>query len=454
MVMEGAQEASRAAHPPEVWAGFECTRVRVNGRTVDQVELTGHGSRTTDLNLLSWLGAKAVRYPILWERIAPSGLRAADWRWADERLAILRDMGIRPIAGLLHHGSGPRGMSIMHPGFAQAFARFATAVAVRYPWIETYLPINEPLTTARFSGLYGLWHPHARSDSTFAKLLLGQALAIRAAMKAIREVRSDARFIVNEDVGRTFGTPELAEVTAFANARRWLTWDLLTGAIVPGHPMWRALAISGAEEGILSDLAKDPSPPDILGVDHYVTSDRYLDHRLEEFPEFLRPRVDQPAYIDVEAVRVAGLPGDGIRRAIQETWDRYGRPIALTEVELAGPALDQALWFEEAWTAALGASRLGVDIRGVAAWAIVGATDWHALLCRREGRYEPGCFDARTVPATPRPAAYVVRSAAGSTGSSERLALDSRRATEATRGALGWWRRPDRFLWEGRPHAA
>ena len=26
----------------------------------------------------------------------------------------------------------------------------------RYPWIDAYTPVNEPLTTARFSGLYGI----------------------------------------------------------------------------------------------------------------------------------------------------------------------------------------------------------------------------------------------------------------------------------------------------------
>ena len=78
----------------------------------------------------------------------------------------LRELGIAPIAGLVHHGSGPRHTE---PDSARAsppaLAEFAAAVAARYPWIEYWTPVNEPLTTARFSALYGLWYPHAQRRS-------------------------------------------------------------------------------------------------------------------------------------------------------------------------------------------------------------------------------------------------------------------------------------------------
>jgi aspartyl/glutamyl-tRNA(Asn/Gln) amidotransferase C subunit len=45
-------------------------------------------------------------------------------------------------------------------------------LAERFPWLEWYTPVNEPLTTARFSGLYGVWYPHARDDRSFARMLI------------------------------------------------------------------------------------------------------------------------------------------------------------------------------------------------------------------------------------------------------------------------------------------
>ena len=440
------QHPARTAHDPtdhqvpEVWAGVECARVRVGRRTVDQLDLTGHARRATDLDLISSLGVRAVRYPVLWERSAPTGLARADWTWTDGRLERLRRLGIRPVVGLLHHGGGPRGMSLLHPGFPTAFGRFAGAVARRYPWLDTYLPINEPLTTARFGGLYGVWQPHARSEDVFARLILAQCLAIRAAMDAVRRIRPDARLVVNEDVGRTFGTRPLAGLVDLLNERRWLTWDLLIGAVRPGHPLWDRLAGTPAADRMLRDLADRPCPPDLLGIDHYLTSDRYLDHRIEAFPPDRRPDPQHAQFVDVEAVRVAGLPAAGMALAIEDTWARYRRPLALTEVALAGGPTDQVAWWAEAWTAATQAQRDGVGVRAVTAWAVLGATDWDSLLCAPNAHYEPGIFDIRTDPPTERLVAEAIRSAA--------------RRGHVPPARAGWWRRPDRTLFDAGEVAA
>src|SRR5215203_1467015 len=143
--------AGRDSFPPlEVWGGIECTRNRVGDRTFDQLDRSGHADRLSDLDLVAGTGVRAVRYPILWERVAPNGLADADWTWADERLGRLRELGIRPIVGLLHHGSGPAETSLVDPRFAARFIDYAEAFANRYPWVDAYAPINEPLTTARF----------------------------------------------------------------------------------------------------------------------------------------------------------------------------------------------------------------------------------------------------------------------------------------------------------------
>src|SRR5947199_8837206 len=137
---------------PELWAGFECSVVRVQDAVYDQIERGGHASRPEDLDLIASLGVKTLRYPVLWERIARDAPLQTDWRWSDERLARIRELGIQPIVGLLHHGSGPRWTSLVDPLFADHLAAFAESVAERYPWVSIYTPVNEPLTTARFAG--------------------------------------------------------------------------------------------------------------------------------------------------------------------------------------------------------------------------------------------------------------------------------------------------------------
>ena len=165
--MPGEPNATRSL---ELWAGVECTVNRVGDRYYDQLEQSGHATRFTDLELFAELGVRALRYPVLWERTAPLGIERADWRWANERLSRLRELGVRAIVGLLHHGSGPRSTSLTDAAFPEKLAVYARAVAERYPWVEAYTPVNEPLTTARFSCLYGQWYPHASDGLSLRRI--------------------------------------------------------------------------------------------------------------------------------------------------------------------------------------------------------------------------------------------------------------------------------------------
>jgi hypothetical protein len=224
--------------PLGLWAGAECTVNRVGDHYFDQTVWTGHQDRISDLDLFAGLGICRLRYPVLWERTAPRGLARADWSWADARLARLRELGVRPVVGLVHHGSGPRHTSLLKPSFAAGVARFARAVAERYPWVDSYTPINEPLTTARFSALYAHWYPHARDERSFVEALLNQCRAVVLAMRAIRFVNPAAQLIQTEDLGKTFSTPLLAYQAEFENQRRWLSFDILCGRLDRRHPFW------------------------------------------------------------------------------------------------------------------------------------------------------------------------------------------------------------------------
>jgi beta-glucosidase/6-phospho-beta-glucosidase/beta-galactosidase len=128
----------------QLWGGLECTVNRVSDEYLSQMERNGHAVRDDDLERFASLGIQAIRYPILWERTAPDGVDRADWSWPDERLRGLRGLGITPIVGLVHHGSGPRHTSLIDPGFAEQLAEFAGAVAQRYHWVHHYTPVNEP----------------------------------------------------------------------------------------------------------------------------------------------------------------------------------------------------------------------------------------------------------------------------------------------------------------------
>lgn len=427
---------SAAGEPrPEVWAGVECTINRVGDRWFDQCARSGHDARADDLERFAALGVAALRYPVLWERVAPDGPGEADWSLPDERLGRLRVLGIRPIVGLLHHGSGPRWTSLLDPAFPEKLAAFARAAAERYPWVLDWTPVNEPVTTARFSGLYGHWYPHGRDDATFVRCLLAEVRAIALAMRAIREVIPRARFVQTEDMGRTRGTARLAYQAAFDNARRWISLDLLCGRVDRDHVLRAYLAGSGATDRELESFVERPSPPDVVGLNYYVTSDRWIDERLERYPAWSHGGNGRERFADVHAAigDPAGIAGH--RWILARAWERYGLPVAFTEVHLGGPREEQLRWLRDAWLAATALKAEGVDVRALTVWSLLGAYDWNTLVTADHGFYEPGPFDLRA--RAPRPTALAQMTRA--------LATAGRFEHPAVAGP-GWWRRPGRFV--------
>ena len=438
-VRGGAVGPERAGTAPglELWAGAECTINRVGERFGDQCARIGAGRCVEDLDRLVALGAKCVRLPVLWENVAPCGLDDADWRWPDAALGRLRELGVPAIVGLLHHGSGPRDTHLLDRRFPRRFADYARRVVERYPEQRAWTPINEPLTTARFSALYGLWYPHRSDDRSVVRALLNQVHATVLAMRAIRAVNPAAELVQTDDLGVTRATPALADQAAFDNERRWLAFDLLVGRVDRHHPLHDWLRDNGASAHELRRLHDEPCPADLIGINAYVTSERFLDDRLELHPPRLHGGNGRQAYVDIETVRAHGALIDGFAGRLREAHARYGTPLAITEVHMGCTREEQMRWLKQAWDDAQAARAQGVDVRAVTAWAAFGTVDWSSLLTRETGHYEPGLWDARSDP----PRLTALGRLAGA------LARGEPRP-EVTRPVLagpGWWQRDLRF---------
>src|SRR4051812_33720380 len=420
----------------ELWGGLECTVNRVHDIYLDQMERNGHATRVADLGLFAGLGIRAIRYPVLWERVAPDAFDDINWTWVDERLTRLRELDIRPIVGLTHHGSGPRDTSLLHDSFATGLATFAARVAERYPWVDAFTPVNEPLTTARFSGLYGHWYPHAKDYPSFARALVNECRGVALAMRAIRAVNPHAELIQTEDLGRCYSTPELAGHAAFLGERRWLSLDLLCGRVDEGHPLFARMLSWGIGTEELRWFVENPCPPDIIGVNHYASSDRFIDHDLAKYDRRTHLEELGVRYADVEAVR-AGLQWRvGACGVLQDAWERYHLPVAITEAHLGSTREEQMRWLKEFWDAAVMLRERGVDVRAVTVWALLGSYDWNRLVTTTGTFYEPGPFDVRG--RTPRPT--------GLASLMRDLAAGHSRDDDPLLGVPGWWRRPDRLV--------
>ena len=419
--------------PLELWGGVECTINRVGDRFFSQLDRNGRHALLDDLDRFAKLGIRTLRFPILWEDLAPDSLDSVNWSTIDAQLGRLRELAIKPIAGLVHHGTGPRYTSLIDPEFPAKLAAFARRVATRYPWLDAFTPVNEPLTTARFSGLYGHWYPHGRDDFTFGLALLNQCRGVVLAMQAIREINPSAILVQTDDLGRTHSRPKLHYQADFENERRWLTWDLLCGRVTRDHPMWSFLVRSGLDPESVGLFEREPSCPDIVGVNYYITSERFLDDHISDYDQSGGNGRDR--YADVAAVRVRREGMSGIEEILREASDRYGLPLAVTEAHLACTREEQLRWFKEIWDAGTKLRTEGRDIRAITAWALLGAFDWNSLLTRQDNYYESGAFDLRG--GVPRPTAVATMiGQLAERGVFEHPVLET----------PGWWHRPLRLL--------
>ena len=412
--------------------------MRVGTDFRDQFRETGHHERVADLEAVRGLGIRRLRYPVSWERVAPDRPDVCEWAWHDQRLAELRRLGMSPIVGLVHHGGGPERTSLLDPRFPPMLAQFAENAARRYPWVTEWTPVNEPLTTARFSGLYGHWYPHHCSEDSFLQMVANQCRAVLLAMRAVRRVIPRARLVQTEDLGRTFATSRLQYQADHENERRWLSLDLLCGRVDPAHPWHRRFRAAGVEDHVLEDFLRGDVGPMTIGWNHYVTSERYLDHRIALYPSGLHGGNGRDRYADTEAVRVPMPAGStGWLARLREAWRRYPEwPMAVTEAHIGCTEDEQVRWLAEAWKAAATLRDEGADLRGVTAWSLFGAVDWCSLLTCRRGRYEPGAFHATCGDASPRMTML---------GEAVAMLAQGGALDHPALAGPGWWAREDRL---------
>ena len=424
---------------PEIWGGIECTINRVGERYSDQLVDAGCYDNDRYLAAVAGLNIQKIRFPVLWERHQPVLHGGIDWSWADRQLHKLRDHGVEPILGLLHHGSGPAYTHLADPAFPQLFAAYARQVAMKFPWARYYTPVNEPLTTARFSGLYGLWYPHKKEDNSFLTMLINQAKAVVLAMKAIREINPEAVLVQTEDLSKTHSTPLLQYQRDFENERRWLSFDLLCGKVNEQHPLWTYITGAGITTGMLQFFIDEPCVPGIMGLNYYMTSERYLDEDLHHYPACTHGSNGKHNYADVEAVRVCER--SGLKTLLHETHARFQLPVAVTEVHLSCTREEQMRWFGETWKELCEAKKEGIPVLAMTAWSVLGAYDWNSLLTRKDGVYESGAFDHCAKKLRPTALAKMIQTIAAGNEPAHPVLEDD-----------GWWKRDCRYLYHPNRH--
>jgi dTDP-4-dehydrorhamnose reductase len=200
--------------------------------------------------------------------------------------------------------------------------------------------------------------------------------------------------------------------------------------------MWSYFQWAGVGSSELEWFLDNPSPPNLLGVNHYLSGERYLDEHIDRYPNDTWGGNGRDRYSDVLAARVLQNGPSGPEALLWEVWNRYNLPIAVTECHNGSSREEQLRWLLEAWHGCQRAREGGANVVAITAWSLLGAFDWDHLLTRKQGYYEPGVFDIRSPIPRPTALAQLIR------------ALGSKReGLHPVLAVPGWWKRPKRFVY-------
>jgi len=352
-----------------IWlGGFEDTFISqphpTSGRGLDEYLLTGHYEQwRADLDRAASLGLQALRYGIPWYRVNPAP-GTFDWSWTDAVIDYAtRELGLTLVLDLVHYAP-PLWLheGFLNSAYPQAVAAYAQAVAARYAdRVRWYTPLNEPLITAEFCGLRGIWPPHTHGEAGFVRVMEGVCRGIVAATEAIRAV--DPTFgIAHVECSAHYqlGPGAYAEDVAHWQARAWLPGDLLTGRVNDTHPLASWLQARGMERDVWSFFAEHPFTPDLWGVNYYP---EISVHRLERADERLRS-----CSVDVWT--------DGLDDALTAAYERYGVPLFLSETSTHGDDARRCAWLRDSVATVEQVRRRGVPVAGYTWWPLIDLIDW------------------------------------------------------------------------------
>ena len=75
-----------------------------------------------------------------------------------------------------------------------------------------------------------------------------------------------------------------------------------------------------APEKELAWFSENATPPDVLGFNYYVTSERYLDEDVGTYPTQANSGNGRQLYVDVEAARLRAEGISGAGSLLSEAW--------------------------------------------------------------------------------------------------------------------------------------
>ena len=352
---------------PFMWAvGIEDTNVgwplAGSPSGLDEFALTRHyGYWREDLALAVSIGATSIRYGFPWYRINPAAGRW-DWSWTDEVVAEANRLGLGLIVDLVHYGT-PTWLkgSFTDPAYPDAVAEYAGAVARRYKGrLPGITPLNEPLVTASFVGLRGIWPPHETGETGWSRVVVSLAEGIQRSIHAIRAAAPEMQIVHVEATHVWTSEDGLETEQLLLDSKNWLPTDLVLGRVGPGHELHEWLIGNGIARERLEALVVGAASPDVIGVNYY--------------PELSARKLAR--YEDKIVGVTFNAWTDGLASIIRGFSARYDLPILVSETAVEGDDEHRVNWLDAVVELIHSLRQEGVPVVGLVWWPLFDFVDW------------------------------------------------------------------------------
>ncbi len=335
------------------------------------------------LHYASDLGVQALRWGVPWYRVEPQPGQF-DWSWTDQVLPYLvNDLHVMPIVDLMHYGC-PLWLDreFANPEYPSAVASYAEAFARRYhDLVSWYTPLNEPLINSVWCGRRGLWPPYLRGERGYVQMMMQLARGIVRTVHAIKGVDSRATMVHVEAAGLTRASvPELNVLAEEAQAQNFLSYELITGRITPGHPLYSWLVRNNASLHDLAELQRQAISLDVVGLNFYPqwsTVELYASRSGR-----MRPRAVEK-------------DGAGFVELLTDAHQRYGASVMVTETSAYGLHATRSKWLKESIAAVKQLRGQGIPVIGYTWFPMTTMFEWRYRFGTRpadEYRVELGLY--------------------------------------------------------------
>lgn len=342
-------------------AGYECSdKLNAFGNRVDLLSETGHFRLIDeDYRLLKPFNISTVREGIRWSHVET---RPYHYDWKTVKVMIERGKanGIQQLWDICHFGF-PDDLTPLHPHFAGRFAALCRAFVKFYRSVDPcstliITPINEVSFLSWLGGDVCGTSPYCHANGWQVKYALMRAYIQGVA--ALREEDPSIKILTTEPlinaVPELNASPERIEQALMWHNFQHQAVDMLSGYICP-------------------ELGGKPEYVDIIGLNFYYKNQWEID-------------VWEPLIWTLNPPDPRWIP---LRDLYMQIYDRYQKPIALTET--SHPKEDRPQWMNMIAEETAAVIEQGVPFYGVCLYPIIDRPDWDFL----HVWHNSGLWDAR-----------------------------------------------------------